>query len=192
VLVSARGPIRHFPVILGLLFALVAFGAGLAQPIQMAMNNNAAIAISDNLVPGTLGLGAAFLTDAYITISLCILLHGHGTGYSQTGSMITRLVTYAVARGIFTAVFQIVSCVTFGISTHKLSAPWELVLLPGNAVYSNSLLSALNTRHHVRGRDAEYTRSGIELHSLSLPDIRSGDMIRSPATSTRGNFATSS
>jgi len=190
--VSAHSSIQHPLTILGLLFALVAFGAGLAQAIQAAVNNNRTITISDELVPGTLGTGAAFLTDAYITISLCILLHGHRTGLSRTENMITRLVTYAVARGIFTALFQIVSCVTYGTSTHKVSLPWVVALLPGNAVYFNSLLSALNTRHHVRDRDAEYGLSGIELPGLSLPGIRSGDNITFPATPIRNGPTTPS
>jgi len=166
---SAHGSVRHFPAILGLLFALVAFGSGLAQSIQTVVNDNATITIPDDLVSGILGSGSAFLTDAYITISLCILLHGHRTGFSRTESMITRLVIYAAARGIFTALFQIPECVTFGMSTQKLSAPWILLLLPGNAVYSSSLLSSLNTRHHVRETGGEYSLSGIELHGLSLP-----------------------
>lgn len=177
---SAHGPIRHLPAILGLLFALVTFGAGLAGSAETAVNNNGIVAIPRNVVPGTLVPAAAFLTDVYLTSCLCILLHGHRTGLSRTENMITRLVTYTVGRGILTALFQIVSCVTFAIFTQKLSTPWALVFLPGNAVYLNSLLTALNTRHHVRDRDAEYGL-GIELPGLSFPDMRSGDIVTSAA-----------
>jgi len=113
-------------------------------------------------------LGAAFATDTYITICLCVVLYGSKTGFSRTEGMISRLLSYAVARGMFTALFQLASTITFGVFIHSASVPWALVIIPGNAVYSNSLLSALNTRHHLRDVHAEFSLRDIDLHGLSF------------------------
>jgi len=141
----------------------------------MAKNNNATITVPDDMVPGVLGLSAAFATDTYITICLCAILYVRRTGFSRTEGVISRLLSYAVARGMFTALFQLVSTVTFGVYDHSPSVPWALVILPGNAVYSNSLLSALNTRHHVRNVHANFDLKDIDMQGLSITNDGSRD-----------------
>lgn len=61
------------------------------------------VAIPASVAPATLETLAAFATDAYITISLCVILRGRRTGIRKTENVIATLVIYAINRGIFTA-----------------------------------------------------------------------------------------
>lgn len=155
---------------LAVILALLAFSCGIGQTVNMFSDDDATTTIANNLVSGVLGLAAAFAADVYITAALCFVLYGRRTGFQRTENIIVRLITYAVTRGIFTALFQLAACISFGASVNTAVVPWALFIIPGNSVYVNSLMATLNVRHHVAdivSNSQNNPRENMELHNVS-------------------------
>lgn len=160
---------RHVFTLLGVVLALLGFSCGIAQTANMYDETYAYTIIPNNLVSGVLGLGASFVADIYITVALCMVLHEHKTGLARTENMISSLMTFAVTRGIVTALFQLASCISYGAAVHSEAVPWALTIIPGNSIYVNSMLASLNIRQHVRGISGSLlTTTGVELNTIGM------------------------
>ncbi|KAG9121956.1 hypothetical protein FRC07_001862 [Ceratobasidium sp. 392] len=83
------------------------------------------------------------IADVVITCVLTWYLHSHRTGFPRTDDVITRIIRLTIQTGLVTSLWAIVDVILY------LSLPNNLHLLlniPLCKLYSNSLLSTLNSR----------------------------------------------
>lgn len=140
--------------VISTLTAFASFSGGVGIVGVVGHNPLFSVAIPASVAPATLETLAAFATDAYITISLCVILRGRRTGIRKTENVIATLVIYAINRGIFTALFQLAHFITYICFRTQLSFWWMIAHVPGTALYVNSLLALLNVRQNLRGQMA--------------------------------------
>ncbi|EPT01435.1 hypothetical protein FOMPIDRAFT_1120437 [Fomitopsis schrenkii] len=85
-------------------------------------------------IPASIETVTAVVTDVYIAIALSITLRGKRTGFSGTDTLISKLVTFAIHRGILTAVLQLLHFATYIGTFHdgpnKLI--WAVFHFPGS------------------------------------------------------------
>ncbi|TFY53854.1 hypothetical protein EVJ58_g9208 [Rhodofomes roseus] len=127
----------------------------------------ATAAVVASTVPASIQTVTAFVADAYITTSLCVILWGRKTGFKRTEVLITTLIVYAIHRGIFTGLIQLAHFTTYISTIHSDSLYWMLWHIPGSKIYVNSLLAVLNVRHQLREGppEAEYSLDVFSLDS---------------------------
>ncbi|ETW76192.1 hypothetical protein HETIRDRAFT_430548 [Heterobasidion irregulare TC 32-1] len=118
------------------LLAVVAFVTSLTitviiflSPVWITQNSKR----MQSLTIGNVVNGAVL--DVLITIVLCTILDRHRSGLKSTDSLINRLMTFMITRGIVTTLIWIV----FHLSASK--------------VYANAVLATLNSRTPRRGAD---------------------------------------
>ncbi|OBZ76374.1 hypothetical protein A0H81_03414 [Grifola frondosa] len=98
------------------------------------------------------------ISDTFITIALCVSLHGTRTGYKWSDSLINILIVYTINTGLLTTMFTLATLIC-------------LVLMPKNLIYfgiftvttklhPNSLLAILNSRRSIADRGAEAFEAG--------------------------------
>ncbi|OCH88471.1 hypothetical protein OBBRIDRAFT_88138 [Obba rivulosa] len=105
-------------------------------------------------VPVAIWLVSSVLADMTITIILVKFLHQHKTGFPSIDDVVDKIIRLTVQTGLITTLCAIVDLIVF------LSVPsaFHLVFnLPLSKLYSNSLLSNLNSRTgwHLEGGNAE-------------------------------------
>ncbi|EKM52683.1 uncharacterized protein PHACADRAFT_261275 [Phanerochaete carnosa HHB-10118-sp] len=98
-------------------------------------------------------IGAA-VCDAMITLSLTWHLRRHKTGFSGTDDILNKIIRLTVQNGLLTAVWASIDLVVY------LSTPTGLHLafnFPLAKLYTNSLMSSLNSRSGWRYQTSEHT-----------------------------------
>ncbi|KAI0937013.1 hypothetical protein AcV5_005010 [Taiwanofungus camphoratus] len=150
--------------------AMLSFWTGVGAIYRANLNLFLSTLLHNVTVPASIQTVTAFVTDAYITLSLCLILHGKRTGYTRTEAMISTLIIFAVNRGIFTGLAQLLHFSTY-ISTfkHDSSLVWMIFHFPGSKIYVNSLFAVLNVRHYIaeEGRYSSDTDE-IDYQTLSM------------------------
>ncbi|EED79543.1 predicted protein [Postia placenta Mad-698-R] len=97
-------------------------------------------ALTFTILPGTMQPASAFLTDLYIATSLSVILKQQKTGLKGTDYLLSKLALYAIHRGIFTAVFELLELLTvmngleFASTLHQTKLLWALFHFPGSQV----------------------------------------------------------
>ncbi|TFY61146.1 hypothetical protein EVJ58_g4693 [Rhodofomes roseus] len=153
--------------------ALLSFGrapaaGGCASVAEFARDPGFNAILFNSRIPASIQTVAAFVADVYIAIALSVILYGKKTGFKNTDTLVSRLVTYAIHRGLFTALLQLLHFATY-IATLQYGASeliWSLFHFPASKVYVNSLLALLNVRHWLR--ESHYAES------VHLQNLRSG------------------
>ncbi|KZT73015.1 hypothetical protein DAEQUDRAFT_722112 [Daedalea quercina L-15889] len=177
---------RFFLTITIVMFSLLSFSGGVASVYEFTVNPALASSLSRAEIPASIQTVSAVVTDAYIAIVLTVILRGKRTGFSGTDSLITKLVAFAIHRGIITTLMQLLHFATY-IGTYR-SGPnmliWALFHFPGSKIYTNSLLAVLNIRHWLRDGPAEAMVEEIELATSrsdgsgsSRPQIRAARIL---------------
>lgn len=106
----------RMPVTLTIVFlSLFSFGNGLAMLIELARHPAVKSALTFTILPGTMQPASAFLTDLYIATSLSVILKQQKTGLKGTDYLLSKLALYAIHRGIFTAVFELLELLTVSV-----------------------------------------------------------------------------
>ncbi|GBE79004.1 hypothetical protein SCP_0202010 [Sparassis crispa] len=130
---------------------LVAFGAGIALTCQLFITKFYDKAVQGRffLIACGLDQGAAALCDIIVTVSFTWgLLSERMHGAKQTRSVIERLISYTVTRGILTTIIQVLMVVVFcSLPTKDV---WMLAHLILSKVYINTMLAILNGRRDLR------------------------------------------
>ncbi|KZT72865.1 hypothetical protein DAEQUDRAFT_722484 [Daedalea quercina L-15889] len=141
------------------LLAMMSFVGGIVTVYRVNQNTLATAAVIDATIPASIQTVTAFVTDVYITLSLCVILWSRMTGFRRTETMISALMNYAIQRGIFTALIQLAHFTTYISTIHTTSLYWMLWHVPGSKIYVNSLLAVINVRHQLREgpSDPEYS-----------------------------------
>ncbi|KAF8992835.1 hypothetical protein BDQ17DRAFT_187197 [Cyathus striatus] len=84
------------------------------------------------------------LSDVFIALALCILLHSNRSDFEDTNSLINKLIVYAINRCLLTVAMTIVEVVVFVVVPNSFySFAIDFVI---GKLYANSLLAALNAR----------------------------------------------
>ncbi|KAH9923641.1 uncharacterized protein B0H18DRAFT_1120289 [Fomitopsis serialis] len=144
---------------------LLSFAGGCASVGEFMGNLHYEAVLAGSRVTASIQTVTAFVADVYIAVALSVILYGKKTGFSNTDTLVSRLVTYAIHRGLFTALLQLLHFATY-IGTLNLGSReliWSLFHFPASKVYVNSLLALLNVRHWLR--EAHYAES-VHLHTL--------------------------
>lgn len=92
----------------------------------------------------TIWLGGSALCDFIITISMVTFLARASTGFSQTDSVITKLIRMTVETGLVTTTAAITELILFLVYEHN-----NLHMIPALALaklYTNTLLATFNSR----------------------------------------------
>ncbi|EPS93978.1 hypothetical protein FOMPIDRAFT_86371 [Fomitopsis schrenkii] len=115
---------------------------------------------------GAIRPASAAIVDIYITTWLCYHLHDSKTGHRQSDSMVTKLVNYALTRGMLTSVTQILGFILFLVDYPHNTLWFLLFYVPASTLYVNSLFSMWNSRRHVMWSNTPPTHpSGITLEN---------------------------
>ncbi|KAH9829458.1 uncharacterized protein C8Q71DRAFT_405159 [Rhodofomes roseus] len=167
---------HRFPLTITMVsLALLSFSGGVVSVYDFTVNSDLGASLDRAEVPASIQTVTAFVTDVYIAAALSIILHGKRTGFSGTDSLITKLVAFAIHRGIITALMQLLHFATY-IGTlndgpNKLF--WALFHFPGSKIYTNSLLAVFNIRNWLRDGPAQAMVEEIELCSSGSGGSRS-------------------
>ncbi|PFH48780.1 hypothetical protein AMATHDRAFT_64599 [Amanita thiersii Skay4041] len=109
----------------------------------------------------------AVLSDIFVAVALCILLHGSRTGMRSTNALISTLIIYAINRCLLTSVVAIVEVIVFAAAPKSL---WfvgiDFVI---GKLYANSLLATLNSRNAVRDANTS------SINTVKFSSMRSSD-----------------
>lgn len=137
---------------------LVSFGFGVANCVT-GIRSPAIPALYTKLrVGASIQPFTASVSDVFITVMLCWVLHNENTGLAHTDSLLRTLMIYAINRGILTTALQVGQAVSF-VASSPDAFYWSLFHFPGSKVYVNSALAILNARHHIRGPTGNYNPS---------------------------------
>ncbi|PCH37196.1 hypothetical protein WOLCODRAFT_20978 [Wolfiporia cocos MD-104 SS10] len=109
-----------------------------------------AITMHPDSIPATLQTICAASTDAYITISLTLLLRGERTGFIQ--------------------ILPVIQTIVF-LSLPKDQMVWAIFHYPGSKIYVNSLLAMINARHTIMQNKQKDAKASA-LNQGSVPLVR--------------------
>ncbi|KAH9923643.1 uncharacterized protein B0H18DRAFT_458221 [Fomitopsis serialis] len=149
---AAQAPLDHND---GGTFVIVLFGIASIHTLTF----NIAESVSQVQVTSSIQTVAATVTDVYIAVALSIIFDSKRTGYTGTDSLVTKLVAYALQRGIMTALLQFLQFITLHFSGTQLT--WTIVYFPVGKIYTNSLVSMLNMRHWLRETMGDEIELGV-------------------------------
>ncbi|TFK40317.1 hypothetical protein BDQ12DRAFT_680734 [Crucibulum laeve] len=111
----------------------------------------------------------AILSDVFIALALCILLHSNRSDFSDTNNLINKLIVYAINRCLLTTVVAIVEVVTF-IAVPNSFYSFAIDFIIGK-LYANSLLAALNSRKTLRGNNQDQSMSTELSTSFNITSV---------------------
>ncbi|KZT08673.1 uncharacterized protein LAESUDRAFT_811283 [Laetiporus sulphureus 93-53] len=117
--------------------------------------------------PVSVALVTAVVTDIYITVSLCLTLRAHRTGFVRSDTLISMILLFAIQRGIFTALIQTLFFLTYVCTLKQELLVWMVFHFPAGKVYVNSLLVMLNARRYI-GQGGSDGALGFRLTDLPL------------------------
>ncbi|PCH34307.1 hypothetical protein WOLCODRAFT_22594 [Wolfiporia cocos MD-104 SS10] len=86
-----------------MLFCLASCAGGIATVWEFNRNSSVKIALENATYTGCIQTISATVADIYIAIALSFILHGKRTGFAWTDSLLTKLVIFAIHRGILSA-----------------------------------------------------------------------------------------
>ncbi|KAH9919115.1 uncharacterized protein B0H18DRAFT_1029219 [Fomitopsis serialis] len=165
--------------------SLMTLGTSIWVVYDCFIEKSVTTAVRGGLVPGIWSLSAIFVTDLYITCILCYALWGCRNGFQQTDGILTRLVIYAINRGILLCLASFVAIVLWVIDSKGGTTYIEAISAPGQGtLYANSLLAVLNVRNHLGQLEA--TRSDHNASELPFVTIRKDSRMVTVADSTCG------
>ncbi|ESK87101.1 hypothetical protein Moror_11908 [Moniliophthora roreri MCA 2997] len=110
-------------------------------------------------------LVCATLADIIITVTLVIHLKRHKTGFKNTDSHLDRIIRLTVQTGLVTAVWAMADLLVYLLDPTGTHLIFNCVL---PKLYTNSLLSSLNSRGGWRYNDSENTSTKHSQNDIGL------------------------
>ncbi|KZT66298.1 hypothetical protein DAEQUDRAFT_730415 [Daedalea quercina L-15889] len=157
----------RFPLtVIALVLALISCACSLASVYLGNIDRAVPGIFVKTKIPAALQTVSASVADTYITTSLTLILRGERTGFKHTETLIRKLTTYAINRGVLTTALQIGQLITY-VSLPDTTFVWAIFHFVGCKAYVNSLLALLNARNHLR----THGTSGNSLSGLSAQEI---------------------
>jgi len=114
------------------------------------------------------------VTDSAITSILCWYLHKHRTGFSKTDDIITRVVRLTMQTGLIITIWATVDLICYLTLANNIHMFFQLPLCK---LYSNSLMSTLNSRggwgvSFAPGNDGTTSSGGVSgQNSSGVPTV---------------------
>ncbi|CCL99370.1 uncharacterized protein FIBRA_01388 [Fibroporia radiculosa] len=141
---------RVFVVVVALGLSLCSLVFGIQTIYTAYIAKQVAGAVSTETLPGTTQQILSFITELYITISLSYILGDHITGHRRTTIVLSKLIAYIINRAILLSLLTLLALSTYlGTDVHNDTLISEIFTAPSSAVYTNTLLAALNLRKHL-------------------------------------------
>ncbi|KAI0943103.1 hypothetical protein AcV7_002340 [Taiwanofungus camphoratus] len=97
------------------------------------------------------------VADLYIVVSLCGILHQAKTGFQHTENIISKLILYAVPRGVLVFLMQLVCLILLINDLQNYTLKMSITYFPLSTLNVNMALAVLNARNHVRASPASST-----------------------------------
>jgi len=114
----------------------------------------------------TTGLTLSVVTDLMITVTLCLFLGNHRTGF-ETDNLIDKVIRWTIQTGAITTFFGMLSMICAIVMPHNLI--WIGVHMIISKLYTTMTIAHLNSRELARdqrAREAENTH-GLKLRNFS-------------------------
>ncbi|KAI0962210.1 hypothetical protein AcV7_001103 [Taiwanofungus camphoratus] len=150
----------------------MSFAGGTATVYFISQNPGVTNAVIAATIPASIQTVTAFVTDAYITTCLCLILYGEGTGFKRTETLLSKLMLYAIHRGIITSVVQLCHFATYISTIHDNGTLiWMVFHIPGSKIYVNSLLAVLNVRRRLREGGSSHATTDYSVDVIPLDSV---------------------
>jgi len=141
----------QFPsTLVAVVLSVASFAGGVGSVAVAAKDPITTFVLSHVQAPASVQQIASVITDIYITVSLCIILHSTQASFERTQTLLNRLTIYVINRGILTATVQFLHFATYVATYHSDSLIWMIFHVPASKVYVNAVLATLNVRHKLR------------------------------------------
>ncbi|KAL1740213.1 hypothetical protein HDZ31DRAFT_68153 [Schizophyllum fasciatum] len=144
-------------------------------------------------------LGSGVVADAFIAISMCVLLSHSRTGLRNTDSVIDTLILYTINTSLLTTVCSVACFISYAVRPNEFIFLGIYFIL--SELFINSLLASLNARTIIRSRSAAkfdsatrtVTLDALPRHahtstdtSMSFPTLKTTDVYSNSIASPRG------
>jgi hypothetical protein len=116
----------------------------------------------------TTWLVCAAVADVIITFSLVWHLRKHKRGFAATDDVIDRIIRLTVQTGMITAIWAVVNLIIYLIDTTALHLLFNITL---SKLYTNSLMSSLNSRGGWQFSGSSQTGSKAPQHDMRRTDV---------------------
>lgn len=176
---------QRLPVIsAAILLSVVSLGSGIATVQNFSSVQYIAESAADMKISAFVYVPSVLASDAFITATLCWILHGKRTGFRQTEMLLTKLIVYSANRGLTNLVVQVLILIMFARDIYTGHLVVLVFFLPNTTLYINTFLAV----HYLRaiafplsGVECSLELSGfdIDMHQHGLDDQKQGD--RPPA-----------
>ncbi|PCH36387.1 hypothetical protein WOLCODRAFT_146238 [Wolfiporia cocos MD-104 SS10] len=162
--------------------AMVLVVTGLASAIAFVYevhrdSSNVDASLARVMISGRMQSVMDLAVNAYITVTLSVILHKSRSEQQQTGITISKLITYTVNRGIVLFVLQLLEISLYNAQGHWDSILSEYFFYPISTVNANTILIALNMRHYVNelenGDQVTYYSEAISDFEARVPSAKS-------------------
>ncbi|KZT10940.1 uncharacterized protein LAESUDRAFT_721352 [Laetiporus sulphureus 93-53] len=140
-----------------LLLSLMSLAGGLGVVYKEQHDSKFQGTIGSSTAEATVNSVCAFVTDVYITVTLCLVLRGQSSEIKRTQQMLSKLTIYAINRGVLTSVVQMLVFIQYKNKGKSLLA--ELFHAPSSTLYVNTFLAILDVRQHLNKGDVAFTES---------------------------------
>ncbi|KIK35741.1 hypothetical protein CY34DRAFT_560540 [Suillus luteus UH-Slu-Lm8-n1] len=118
-----------------------------------------------------LTLSSMAFADILIASSLCYLLATSRTGFSSTGSFITKLMGYIVSTGCLTSACSMIAVITCAVMPNNfIFVSLEFIV---TKLYVNSFMALMNARYYVQTDAASVGLPKLQVrHDVYRPKLR--------------------
>ncbi|KAG2112700.1 uncharacterized protein F5147DRAFT_684131 [Suillus discolor] len=181
-----RSNIRWWLTSFIMLFVIAHFAFGLETVILMFIKKEFSALSQITLYAATPFAVTAVLSDVFIAVSLCILLHGNRGSYVETHALVHTLMVYAINRCLLTSAVAVAEVIAFAISPGSL---WFIAIdFVIGKLYANSLLASLNSRSALRGHNHTHDDgTSFRVNTINLTGLQSS----SDSAGTQSKMTTS-
>ncbi|KAI6106774.1 hypothetical protein EV401DRAFT_496834 [Pisolithus croceorrhizus] len=148
-----RPQVKRWVTTAMILFIIAELGIGMETVVLEFIDRKASVLAQIRFYGVIPAVAIIALAEALITISLCVLLYGRrsGSALPRMKRVLNTLIIYAINRCLLVLLVAIAALVT-AVETQDT---WFLGLsFVIGKLYANSFLASLNSREHLRSRDA--------------------------------------
>lgn len=135
---------QRLPVIsAAILLSVVSLGSGIATVQNFSSVQYIAESAADMKISAFVYVPSVLASDAFITATLCWILHGKRTGFRQTEMLLTKLIVYSANRGLTNLVVQVLILIMFARDIYTGHLVVLVFFLPNTTLYINTFLAVL-------------------------------------------------
>ncbi|KAH0580506.1 hypothetical protein H2248_002001 [Termitomyces sp. 'cryptogamus'] len=132
--------------------ALMACAGGIACVTSMYIFRHGVLSNRSKMFAIFFGVAKGFgtLTDILATIAMCLYLTSSRTGIAEMNTLVNRVITFVIHRGVLVTLIQALLLVTFYAAPDNLY--WFAFHVNVTKLYANTFFAMLNGRQHFKDR----------------------------------------